>query len=1162
MIDDTMIDAEFSLDDKYTKRSGRVFLTGTQALVRLPLMQHWRDEAAGLNTAGLVTGYRGSPLADVDRALWAASAHLERNHVRFQPAVNEELAATAVIGSQQLDMYPNANVDGVFAIWYGKGPGSDRAGDALKHLNSIGTARHGGALVVVGDDHGAVSSSLAHQCEQAMASWLMPLINPATVQDYLDLGLLGFAMSRYSGCSIGFKAIAETVGSSSAVMVDPARPEIVIPDGVAVPPDGTHPRWPDFQMPQEERLHRYKLPMALAFARANRLDRVTLDAPEARIGIAAPGKAYLDLRQALADLGIDDGRARAMGLRIYKIGLAWPLEAEGALAFADGLDEIIVVEEKRAFIESQLKEALYHLPAKRRPRVVGKTDEKGAPLLPTTGQLSPAIIARMLAARLPLGDASEHARAHLVFLDDKALAAEQPPGVMRTPYFCSGCPHNTSTRVPDGSRAFAGTGCHLMAAFMDRDTSSFLHMGAEGANWVGQAPFTDTPHVFQNLGDGTFVHSGCLAIRQAVASDVNITYKILYNDAVAMTGGQPFEGGMSVSDMTRMVHHEGVKRIAVVADDLGKYRIGLDFAPGTTFHERGDLDRVQRELRDWPGVSALFYDQTCAAELRRRRKRGRVPEPARRAYINHHVCEGCGDCSDRSNCISVVPRETWLGNKRAIDQSSCNRDFSCLDGFCPAFVTIEGAELRKRTGTAATPPDVPPPPDPAALDGPFGILITGIGGTGVVTTGQLLAVAVHLDGKGVSTLDFAGLAQKGGGVACHVRITDDPDEVHPARLPVGGADLLLGGDMVLSAAPESLIAVRKDRTRAVVNQDIAATARNVLDATFAIDAGALGEVIENAVGEGGARFVEATRIAEAVTGDGVTANAFLLGYALQCGWVPVSLDAIVRAIELNGVAVESNLRAFGWGRLAAHDGQALAETIGNPHAEPVVESETIDSQIAKFAAFLVGYQDTAYAARYGALLATVREAERKLGDDTSLSEAVARSYFRLLAYKDEYEVARLYTASAFRDELGERFDGAFTVRYHMAPPLFARRDPETGQLAKREFGPWMWTAMRGLARLRRLRGTPLDIFGYSAERRAERALITEFEANVTGLLAGLDADKLPLAVEIAKLPQRIRGFGHVKERNALVAHEERARLMTAYRDSPTRPAPAPERETV
>ena len=1153
-----MIDAEFSLDDKYTKRTGRVFLTGTQALVRLPLMQRWRDQAAGLDTAGLVTGYRGSPLGDVDRALWAASAHLERNQIRFEPAVNEELAATAVIGSQQLDMYPGANVDGVFAMWYGKGPGSDRAGDALKHLNSIGTARHGGALVVVGDDHGAVSSSLAHQCEQAMASWLMPLINPATVQDYLDFGLLGFAMSRYSGCSIGFKAIAETVGSSGVVEIDPARPEIVIPDDITPPPDGTHPRWPDFQLPQEERLHRYKLPMALAFARANRLDRVTLDAPAARIGIAAPGKAYLDLRQALADLGIDDDRARAMGLRLYKIGLAWPLEPEGALAFADGLDEIIVVEEKRAFIESQLKEALYHLPADRRPGVVGKTDERGAALLPTTGQLSPAIIARMLAARLPLGEAEERARAHLAFLDDKARAAGQPPGVIRTPYFCSGCPHNTSTRVPDGSRAFAGTGCHLMAAFMDRNTSSFLHMGAEGANWVGQAPFTDTPHVFQNLGDGTFVHSGCLAIRQAVASNVNITYKILYNDAVAMTGGQPFEGGMTVPDMTRMVHHEGVKRIAVVADDLGKYPAGLDFAPGTTFHERDELDRVQRELRDWPGVSAMFYDQTCAAELRRRRKRGREPEPARRAYINHHVCEGCGDCSVRSNCISVVPRETWLGTKRAIDQSSCNRDFSCLDGFCPAFVTLEGAEIRKRTGADATPPEVPPPPAPAALDSAYGILITGIGGTGVVTTGQLIAVAAHLDGRGVSTLDFAGLAQKGGGVACHVRITDGPDEVRPARLPVGGADLLLGGDMVLSAAPESLIAVRQGRTRAVVNGNVAATARNVLDADFAVDAGALGAVIENAVGEGGVRFVEATRIAEAATGDGVTANAFLLGYALQCGWVPVSLDAILRAIELNDVAVESNLRAFGWGRLAAHDGQALAAAIGNPHAEPAVEAETIDSLVAKHAAFLVGYQDAAYATRYQALVATVREAERRLGEETALTEAVTRSYFRLLAYKDEYEVARLYTESAFRDELRARFDGDFTVRHHMAPLLLARRDPATGHLVKREFGPWMWTAMKMLTRLRRLRGTRLDVFGYTAERRTERALIAEYEATVAEVLARLDAETLTLAVEIAALPQRIRGFGHVKQRNIAAICDEHNRLMAAYREAKTRPAPTPE----
>jgi indolepyruvate ferredoxin oxidoreductase len=899
----------------------------------------------------------------------------------------------------------------------------------------------------------------------------------------------------------------------------------------------------------------------LAFARANGLDRVTLDAPDARIGIAAPGKAYLDLRQALEDLGIDDERARAMGLRLYKIGLSWPLETEGALAFAGGLDEIIVVEEKRAFIESQLKEALYHLPADKRPRIVGKTDEKGAPLLPSTNQLSPAIIARMLAGRLPLGEAEERAKAHLAFLDEKALAADRPPAAMRTPYFCSGCPHNTSTRVPDGSRAFAGTGCHLMAGFMNRQTLSFLHMGAEGANWVGQAPFTDTNHVFQNLGDGTFVHSGCLAIRQALAADVNITYKILYNDAVAMTGGQPFEGGMTVPDMTRMVYHEGVKRIAVVADDLAKYPAGLDFAPGTTFHERHDLDHVQRELRGWPGVSVIVYDQTCAAELRRRRKRGQIPEPTRRVYINHHVCEGCGDCSVKSNCLSVVPRETWLGTKRAIDQSSCNKDFSCLDGFCPAFVTLEGAEVRKRTGSDAAPPEVPRPPPPAALDRPSGILIPGIGGTGVVTTGQLIAVAAHLDGKGVSTLDFAGLAQKGGGVACHVRITDDPAETHPARLPVGGADLLLGGDMVLSAAPESMIAVRKDRTRAVINGTVAATANNVLDADYAIDAGALAGVIESAIGQGNAHFVEATRIAEEITGDAVTANAFLLGYAVQRGWVPVSLESILRAIELNGVAVGKNLQAFGWGRLAAHDGAALAKSIGNPHAEPDDTAETTDSLIAKLAAFLVGYQNEAYGARFQALVSTVREAERKLGDDTALTEAVARAYFRLLAYKDEYEVARLYTESAFEDELRKRFAGSFKIRHHMAPPVFARRDPDTGHLEKREFGPWMWTAMRGLARLRPLRGTPFDVFGYTAERREERALIRDYEATVAQLLAGLTRESHAKAVEIAALAGRIRGFGHVKQRNIAAYRADHETLMAAYREAPAHPARTPEPET-
>ncbi|MDP6172954.1 MAG: indolepyruvate ferredoxin oxidoreductase family protein, partial [Rhodospirillales bacterium] len=909
----------FSLDDRYTTQKGRVFLSGVQALVRLPLIQAARDRAQGLNTAGFISGYRGSPLGGLDGALWRAKTHLEANRIHFQPAVNEELAATAIIGSQQANLYDDAAHDGVFAIWYGKGPGADRAGDAMKHANSLGASNKGGALAVIGDDPGAVSSSLAHQCEQLLMSWMMPLLFPASVHEYVDYGLLGLAMSRYSGCYTGFKAVSEVVETAASINVDPDYPHIVMPEDFDRPPEGLGMRWPDLQLEQEARLQTQRLPAAKAFARANRIDRVVMGERGARIGLVAAGKAYQDLMQALADLGIDQNAVVSMGLSVYKIGMVWPLEPTGARAFVRGLDEVIVIEEKRAFIESQLKELLYNLPADERPRILGKADETGAALLPTTGEMSPEIIARMLARRLPKEADQNRIRTYLEFLDQKVSEASQPPPAMRPPIFCSGCPHNVSTRLPEGSRALVGTGCHLIAAFLDRKTDMFIQMGGEGAHWVGQEPFCSTDHIFQNLGDGTYVHSGYMALRQALAAGTPITYKILFNDAVAMTGGQPFEGGVSVPQITRQVHAEGVRRIAVVTPELDQYPAGLDFAPGVTFHARTEMDELQRDLRDWPGVSVLIYDQVCATEKRRRRKQGRYPPAARRIFINKNVCEDCGDCVTQSSCVSVVPVQTQLGRKRSIDQSACNEDLSCLEGFCPSMVSLEGAALLTRELSDEDPAEGIEPPELARPAEPYGILFAGIGGEGVVTVGQILAMAAHIDGLECATLDFTGLAQKGGGVLTHLRMATEPGSVHVPRLPAGGANLLIASDMVAAAGPEALSKLRKGVTNAVINDHVMPIARNILDPTSSLDHARLRQTLEDGVGTGRACLINANRIAEGLAGDRVGVNIFLLGLAFQKGYLPVSLDALTQALELNGVAVKRNKLLFAWGRHTAHD---------------------------------------------------------------------------------------------------------------------------------------------------------------------------------------------------------------------------------------------------
>src|SRR5688572_8942395 len=913
----------FSLEDKYTLGSGTVFLTGMQALVRLMMLQRERDARAGLNTAGFVSGYRGSPLGGFDQTLARAKAHLEKSHVRFQPGLNEDLAATSIWGTQQLNLFPGANYDGVFSMWYGKGPGVDRCGDVFKHANAAGTSQHGGVLVLAGDDHGAKSSTLPHQSEHIFKACLIPVLNPANVQDYLDLGLPGFAMSRYSGCWIAFKCVTDIVESGASVFIDENRITAKVPTDFTLPPDGLNIRWPDGILEQEARILDWKVYAALAYARANGLDRIIWDSPKARLGIVTTGKSFGDVMQALSDLGITQTVARDIGLRVYKVALSWPLEPQGARRFAEGLEEILVVEEKRQVIEYQIKEELYNWKENvRAPRVVGKFDDNGewsrqegqpagSWLLPAHYEHSPAMVARAIAQRLSrlnmISSLGSQFQERLAFLDFKEKILRRPRvTAVRQPYFCSGCPHNTSTHVPEGSRATAGIGCHFMAVWMNRSTATFTHMGAEGAPWIGQAPFTDEKHIFANLGDGTYFHSGILAIRAAVAAKVNMTYKILYNDAVAMTGGQRHDGPLDPPMISRQIAAEGVKPIVVVTDEPDKYPHGIHWAEGVTVRHRDDLDAVQKELREVPGVSALIYDQTCASEKRRRRKRNEYPDPARRAVINERVCEGCGDCSVKSNCLSVEPLETELGRKRKINQSSCNKDFSCLKGFCPSFVTVEGGRLRKGKSSAVQGEDFGSLSEPAApsLERPYGVLVTGIGGTGVITIGQILGMAAHLEGKGVSVLDMSGLAQKYGAVMSHVKIADAPEDVHVARLGTGDARLVLGCDLVVSASGDALDKMHAGNTHALVNGTTSPTAEFVKNPNWQLPGSDLAHDISQACGGKNADFIPAAEIATALMGDSIATNMFMLGYAWQKGWVPLAREAIERAIELNGVRSE------------------------------------------------------------------------------------------------------------------------------------------------------------------------------------------------------------------------------------------------------------------
>jgi indolepyruvate ferredoxin oxidoreductase len=1120
-----------TLQDKWTKTSGQIFLSGTQALVRILLLQKQRDEAQGFKTAGFISGYRGSPLGHVDLSLWSVSDQLKAADILFQPGLNEDMAATAVRGTQQIEAVPNPKYEGVFAAWYGKGPGVDRSGDALKHGNFKGAHPKGGVVLFYGDDHAGKSSTVAHHSEQALAAAFIPSLYPANVAEILEYGLLGFAMSRFSGSWVGLKCVNEVVEQTASVDLSFLNARPVVPATGELPPEGVHCREGAYAPLRDEAIVvEHRLPMVQAFVRANQIDREIFASPKPLLGLITAGKSYGDTRQAIALLGLTDERAAALGISLYKVGCIWPLEAEQATTFARAQRLVFVIEEKRSVLEPQLASAMFNIAD--RPQMIGKRDELGAPLLSPSLPLEPRDIAIAIIGALDrLGvDAPEidAARAALA----TSAAAAGAPGTLprRVPYYCSGCPHSRSTRVPEGSLAMTGIGCHSMAIWArPAESLHATHMGGEGGNWLGLAPFTNTQHIFQNLGDGTYYHSGLLAIRAAVAARVNITYKILYNDAVAMTGGQPVDGPISVAQIAQQVRTEGVEVIVIASDDPDRHRGNAALPSGVRIVDRASLDEIQREMREMRGCTVLIYEQTCAAEKRRRRKKGQYPDPPKRLFIAPSVCEGCGDCSVQSTCVSLLPLETDLGVKRRIDQASCNKDYSCLEGFCPSFITVTGAEPRKPTRAkfdAALFADLPPPVRRSTGDG-YNILITGIGGTGVVTVAAVLAMAAHVDGLAASTFDMTGLAQKNGAVFSHVRLAQETSAIRAQRIGRGEADLLLAFDMVGASADEAFLALALDRTHAVISTDVSPTMAFQFDRDAVVEPSPLLDRLRQRLSADHISMLAATSLASALLGDTIASNFFLVGYALQKGLLPISVAAIEQAVTLNGTAVAFNLDALRLGRLFAADPEKLSPFLKTPE----VLDASLDAWIARREVDLSRYQNAAYAARYRRIVDRVREAERRTrGDSEALTRAVATQYARLLAYKDEYEVARLLTDPALKRQLAQTFEPGAKLAFNLAPPVLGGK-PINGRPPKRAFNArWMHPMMRLLAHGKVLRGTWLDPFGRTAERRTERALIAEYESLVNYVLDRLQEHNHPVAVTLLGLAGSIRGFGPVKEK--------------------------------
>lgn len=1118
-----------SIDDKYCLESGDIFLTGIQALVRLPLLQRRRDLVAGLNTAGYISGYRGSPLAGLDQQLWRAQSLLDSHHIKFLPAVNEDLAATSCWGTQQAELDGSGRYDGVFAMWYGKGPGVDRSGDALRHGNLAGSSKHGGVLVLVGDDHACESSTTAHQSEYALVDAMIPILNPAGITDILDFGLLGWAMSRFTGCWVGLKCVHDTVESSASIRVAAPPPSIALPESFEFPDGGLNIRWPDTPQQQEVRLHEHKQRAVLAFCEANRLNRIIWDSRTARFGIVTTGKSYLDVRQALAALNIDAIKAQRLGLRLLKIGMPWPLEKRVLEHFATGLETIVVVEEKRGLIEEQLKALLYG--GANTPTIIGKHNERGEQLFASAGRLGATEIAIAIGQRVFRYAPDEELKQGLAEAERAAHAALQakPPAMLRTPYFCAGCPHNSSTKVPQGSRALAGIGCHYMVQWMERDTQRYTQMGAEGASWIGESLFSTRSHMFQNIGDGTYFHSGLLAIRAAIAAGTHITYKILFNDAVAMTGGQAVDGPLNVPQISRQLAAEGVTQIVVVSDEPEKYSPAAHWAAGVRFKHRRELDLIQRELREMPGTTVIIYDQTCAAEKRRRRKRNTYPDPPRRVFINSAVCEGCGDCGLQSNCVALVPLETEFGRKRAIDQSACNKDFSCVEGFCPSFVSVLGAKIRKPEPLQLDALNMSNLPDPQLpqVSPHYAVVLTGIGGTGVVTMGAILGMAAHLDHLGCSVLDMMGLAQKGGAVVSHIVFAPNQQTVLATHVSAGAARLLLAADLVTAAHPQVLATLNSQVTQAVINTHAVMTGEFVRDRDREFPAVALQAQITERLSANGLHTVSAHRLAETLLGDAIGANLLMIGYAYQLGLLPISAAAIQGAIALNGVAVEMNQQSFMLGRYLAFDSSAVMQSVPSL---PVVTSQNaatdLDTLIADRSRRLARYQNAEYARDYRESIARVSVVDAD--PEQRLSHCYARNLYKLMAYKDEYEVARLYTDGNFQQQLAQQFQGDYQLVFHLAVPWVSRFDRSTGRPIKRSYGAWVMVLFRLLAKWRRFRGTWADPLRFRTERVLERKLIVEYKLTIQQWLTKLNLQNYETILELAKLPENVRGFGPVK----------------------------------
>jgi indolepyruvate ferredoxin oxidoreductase len=1142
-----------SLDDKYTLRKGHAFMTGIQSLVRLPMVQRELDLKAGLNTAGYISGYRGSPLGGYDQQLERNKKLLVEFHVKFQPGVNEDLAATALWGTQQSGLGGEGKYDGVFGIWYGKGPGVDRSGDVLRHANYAGTSKFGGVLALMGDDHTAESSTVCNQSEFAMVDALIPVLNPSGVQEVFDFGIYGWALSRFSGCWVGLKCLHDTVEATASIDVDVERLKVVIPDDYNFPEDGLNIRFPDTPHAQDQRMHEYKMDAVRAFCRANKLDRTIWQGGRAKIGVVTVGKSYLDTRLAFEELGIDETEAERLGVRLYKVAMPWPLELEGILEFAEGLDLIIVVEEKRALIEPQIKEMLYD--ASQRPQVIGKLDETGEALFRTAGALDPNHIAATIGRRILNFRGDADLKNHLHEMESRLDSSLLPQeSMVRLPYFCSGCPHNTSTVVPEGSIAMAGIGCHYMVQWMDRNTLGFTHMGAEGANWVGQSPFSTRKHIFQNIGDGTYFHSGIMAIRAAVSSGINITYKILYNDAVAMTGGQGFDGPMSVQSIIQQMFAEGAKQVTVVSDDPDKFTQSSGIPPNVKVYDRKELDFVQREMREIEGVTVLIYEQVCAAEKRRRRKRGMIPDPPRRIFINDDVCEGCGDCGVKSNCVSVLPLETQFGRKRVIDQSACNKDYSCVNGLCPSFVSVVGGKMRKNSPSVNTNGTWSSLPDPVLpqINGTYNIVLTGVGGTGLVTIGALLGMAAHIENRGVGILDMIGLAQKGGAVLSHLRIGNSPDDIHSPRIASQGADLVIGGDLVVTGGQKTLSVIKSGHTKLVVNSYELITGDFTKNADMLFPSLKIKQSIQQFAGSDHTEFLDASRLATALIGDTIATNIFMLGFAYQRGLIPLEQSSIEKAMEINGLSVEGNKLAFLWGRRTAHDGKRVSELTSSIVAGFGLKDppEGLDELIQHRADVLRDYQNKSYVQRYLHLVERVRTLEiDRVPGSTEFTEAVASYYFKLLAYKDEYEVARLYTNGDFMQKIKGRFEGDYKLKLHLAPPLFSSRDAHNGEPVKTAYGAWILSAMNLLARFKFLRGTAFDPFGKTAERKMERRLIEEYEQTIEELLRGLSKKNHALAVEIARIPEQIRGYDLVKQKHVESAKSQKNELLKEFRSN-------------